>query len=139
MFNLLLRLTCSLVLSTSWTWSAETTGQWLNADLALIDVTVTTEKGGQTFFYINSHGDATIRLGDKERKGTIKVTRDKSVIPFVDCIYQLPTEKTAETKSSAHIQRRIGDKIERFIIYFKSADEAKTLLTHIDALAKSIK
>jgi hypothetical protein len=137
--NHFLRLTCLFVLITAWTWSAETTGQWLKAELAVIDVTVTTDKGEQTYFYLNSRGDATVRLGDKEKKGAIKIAKDKSVIPFVDYIYQLPNEKASETKNSAHIQRRIGDQIERFIVYYKSAEDAKTLLTHIDAVAKNIK
>jgi hypothetical protein len=139
MMNHLLRLACLFAIITSWAWSAETTGQWLKAELALIDLTISTDQGEQTHFYLNSRGDATIRLGDKEKRGTIKIAKDKAVIPFIDYIYQLPNEKAAETRNSAHIQRRIGDQTEHLIIYYQSAEDAKVLLKYIDALVKNLK
>ena len=113
--------------------------QWYKADFALIDVTLTDEQGGQTYVYLNSRGDATVRLNGQEKRGTIKLAKDKAVATFVMYIYSLSTDKMPETKISAHIQRRIGKETEQFIRYFASADEAKELRTHLDAVTKSVR
>lgn len=140
MRNIILAL-LSLVSSTI--WSADPgiakAEQWYKAQLAVIDVTLIDEKGDQTYVYLNSRGDATHRLNAQEKKGTIKIQKDKAAAAFVAFIYGLPSEKMPESKISAHIQRRIGDDSDRFIRYFATAEDTKTLRAHIDALVKNIK
>ncbi len=136
-----------IALMSSVIWSAEQGNaqekakaeQWYKAELALIDVTLTDENGDQTFLYLNSRGDATIRRNAQEKRGTIKVQKDKAAAAFVLYIYGLPSEKMPETKISAHIQRRIGKDTEHFIRYFATADDAKALRAHIEAVAQGIK
>jgi hypothetical protein len=132
-----------VIITSTVLWAAEPgvekAEQWYKAELALIDVTLTTEQGEQTYLYLNSRGDATVRVNGQERKGKLQLKKDKVVAAFVAYIYSLPSDKMTETKTSAHIQRRIGKDSEHFIRYFASADEAKALRTHLDAVAKNVK
>lgn len=130
-----------LLLLTSVVWSADEQAkaeQWYKANLALIDVTLS-DADGQTYAYLNSKGDVTIRVNGQEKRGTIKLAKDKTAAAFVLYIWSLPSEKMAQTNISAHIQRRIGDEREHLIRYFATPDEAKVLRGHLDALAKSLR
>ena len=131
-----------LLLCISSVWSADGQAkaeQWYKADLALIDVTLSDDQGGQTYVYINSKGDVTIRVDGKEKRGTLKLAKDKTAAAFVLYIWNLPSEKMAVTKISAHIQRRIGNDTEHLIRSFASADETMELRGHLDALVKSLR
>lgn len=139
MRHLLILLLLMVVTSAQYAEPQAKAEQWYKADLAVIDVTLTDEQGNQTYLYVNSRGDTTWRQNGEEKKGTLKLAKDKAVAAFIVHIFSLPMEPMPATKISAHIQRRIGNDIERLIRYYPTAEDTKVLRGHIEAVAKGLR